>query len=72
MCERLGALKIVLSANKNVLWYEERASSDAALTKPDEIEHAHSTLLTCLYLVLAIGTENYLSTVNRKPVLVLN
>jgi hypothetical protein len=35
------------------LWFEERASSDAALTKPLEIENAHSTLLT--YFVL---TEN--------------
>ena len=39
-----------LNASKDVLWYEERASSDAALTKPLEIENAHPTLLTCLYL----------------------
>ena len=32
--------------------YEKRASSDAALTELIEIENAHSTLLTCLYLDL--------------------
>jgi len=38
------------SISKNVLWYEESSSSDAALTKPHKIENAHSTRLTCLYL----------------------